>query len=433
MKRRAIELLKDILIVILVLAILVLTILALPAETLTSTPWLAALLRPFAGVLGMSQAELTYTEKAVPAMDAAQPLAISIKNTAGRYSCQYDFAALDSAYETLGSTLGQALDTAGTLSETTRSRLYAALEEPSAALWYPAELPAEALATWLGVEAELDGCMAQLLVLSVQDGAVRLYLCGDQTRVCDTQVPAETLVQTLDSFRPDGSRFAFEDGSGLYQAAAPLSLISDATPQIYAASAQNPCDSRFVTALATQMGFNPYGDTSYTDAAGNSFFSETGCSLRVSASGQLLYESSADARFSAPSESPESLIETARGLLDTLAGGVTGSARLYLSGFEQTDDGAVCTFDYVLNGVSVLQQQGAEPAAGVTFTGSTITELTLSFRTYTLSAQTIAVMPAAQAAAIVRDGTLLRVCYDDAGGTELSAGWRANQGVTENG
>ena len=426
MKRRAIEFFKDVLIVVLVVAILILTIMALPTETLASTPWLAAVLRPFAGMFGMSQAELTYTQKAVPALDAAQPLAISMKNSAGRYSCQYDFSTLDSVYETLGSILAQALDTASAPAETTRSRLYAAIEAQSVTLRYPANVPVDVLSSWLGVQTQtLADISAELLVLSIQDGGVRLYLMGNDSFVAQTQVSADTLLSLLDSYRPDGSFFAFEDGSGLYQSAAPLSLVGTLAPEILAATAQNPCDSRFITALATQMGFNPYGDTSYTDSVGNAFFSETGCSLRISAAGELLFESSSDTRFSVPSQTASSMIEMARSLLEQLTVSAGGSARLYLTEFTQTDDGAYCAFDYILNGVSILQQQGTAHGASVTFTGSTITELTLQLRTYTLSSQILSVMPAAQAAAIVKPGTLLRICYDDAGTGELSAGWRA--------
>lgn len=425
MKRRIIELGKDVLIAILVVAILVLTVLALPTETLTATPWLSKLLRPFAGVLGLSQAELTYTEKAVPALDAAQPLTISLRNTAGRYSCRYDFSLLDSTYETLGSTLGQALDTAQELTQTTRTKLYTALEAPSAMLWYPAALPVEVLGTWLGVETQLAGCTAEILALSVQNETVRLYLVGEECWVCDTQIAPDALLQTLDSFRPDGSRFAFEDTGGLYKNVAPLSLISAENAVIYTAAAQNPCDSRFIMTLASTMGFNPYGDTSYTDASGNAFFTETDCALSVSSAGELRYENSADTRLSAPNDADESVIETARSLLELLCGDVMGSARLYLSSFTKTEDGAICCFDYMLSGIPVLQQ-GSEHAAYVRFTGSTITELTLRIKTYTLLSQPAAVMPAAQTAAIVKSGTLLRICYDDAGTGELSAGWRAD-------
>ena len=61
MARKILEIFKDVLIVVLALAIVVLTLLALPARTITSTPWLAAILRPVAPLFGLSQSELTYS------------------------------------------------------------------------------------------------------------------------------------------------------------------------------------------------------------------------------------------------------------------------------------------------------------------------------------------------------------------------------------
>ena len=63
MARKILEIFKDILIVLLALAIVVLTLLALPAKTITSTPWLAAVLRPGAPRFGLSQAELERAER----------------------------------------------------------------------------------------------------------------------------------------------------------------------------------------------------------------------------------------------------------------------------------------------------------------------------------------------------------------------------------
>ena len=114
MARKILEIFKDVLIVVLALAIVVLTLLALPARTITSTPWLAAILRPVAPLFGLSQSELTYTGDVVAdeVHGAAQPIAITVQNTAGRMSAQYDFAALDNAFEQLGGYLAQALDSA---------------------------------------------------------------------------------------------------------------------------------------------------------------------------------------------------------------------------------------------------------------------------------------------------------------------------------
>ena len=95
--RRLLEIGKDLLIAALVLVNLTLAIMCLPSKTLTQTKWLAGALRPFAGLFGLNEAELTYTAPATGStiVGAAQPLIITLSTEAGRQSAQYDFAALD--------------------------------------------------------------------------------------------------------------------------------------------------------------------------------------------------------------------------------------------------------------------------------------------------------------------------------------------------
>lgn len=73
--RRLLEIGKDILIVFLVLVNVTLAIMCLPTKTLTQTKWLASALRPFAGLFGLNEAELTYTAPATGSafIGAAQP------------------------------------------------------------------------------------------------------------------------------------------------------------------------------------------------------------------------------------------------------------------------------------------------------------------------------------------------------------------------
>ena len=55
---------KNVLIALLAVILLALTVLALPVKTVTDTPWLAALVRPFASLMGISQGDLTDTPMA---------------------------------------------------------------------------------------------------------------------------------------------------------------------------------------------------------------------------------------------------------------------------------------------------------------------------------------------------------------------------------
>lgn len=423
MRRRLIELGKDIIIALLTLAILVLLLLALPVKTLTGTPWLAAAVKPFAGLFGINEAELTYVATAVPAPSAALPLAISVQNVAGRCSAVYDEAALELMYEPLGALLAQALDAAGTFETTSLQCVYDALRAPSAAFSYSSELSAGVLAAWLNVACS-ESAPARWFILSVQDEVVQLYLVGDTVQMCDTALAAQTLTAVLENYTPDGSRFAFEAGGGFARVDA-LSLLPSQLPGIYAAAAENPCDARFTTNLAAELGFNPYGDTNYTDAKGTTTWSETDCTLRVAANGEVTIRAASDApaRFAAEDDTALAQIEAARALLARITQDVTSEAQLYLSGYETTEDGAVCSFDYVLGGVVIEQSTG--PAASVSFAGNAITDLRVQLRSYARSTDTLSLLPAAQAAAIIPAGTALTVSYADTAAETLLAGWRA--------
>ena len=181
-RRNWLERAKSLLIAVLALTVLALTVLALPAKTVTDTPWLAALVRPFASVMGLTQGELTATPMADAASvtGAAQPVAVSVRNPAGRTSFQFDTAALDTAFEQFGAALGQALETAQEPQRTTALGIQTALGKTSVAFRYPGEISAALAASWLQVETALEETLgAQWLVLANEDaaphGALRAY------------------------------------------------------------------------------------------------------------------------------------------------------------------------------------------------------------------------------------------------------------------
>ena len=419
MARKILEIFKDILIVLLALAIVVLTLLALPAKTITSTPWLAAVLRPVAPLFGLSQSELAYTGEAVRSEvhGAAQPIAITVRNDAGRMSAQYDFAALDTAFEQLGSALAQALDSAQAGITVSAQAVLSALSGPGVAFCFPERLAPSAVAVWLNASAPVLPD-AQWFILAVEDGAVALYLAGGETYRCQTSLSAAALESTIAEYQPDGSFFAFETAG--YDRAAPLSLVlpNAAPPEAVAA---NPCEARFVSALASSLGFNPYGDAKYVDPAGTTSFTETTHALSVTAAGEVTLQILEPLeRFQSAVDSVESRIEAARGLLSTIAGSALGDARLYLTAVAEEDGQTVCEFQYFLSGIPV----SAIAPARVTFDGSQITEAQVMLRTLQLTAQPAALLPSAQAAAILDKGQALTLRYVEQSEGVLTAAWK---------
>lgn len=420
MKRRILEIGKDLIIVLLIACLMLLAAASLPAESIRSSPWLSSLLRPIAPLLGLPQSELVYVETALPVLDAAQPLLISVRNDAGRATAMWDFGELDSAFETFGGILGEALDTAGALTPVTQDQLQDALSGPSVFIRYGTALPADLLAVWLDASIDAASPEASIYALALEEDAVTLYLSGSRCYAAATAVQAATLSALLDQYRPDGSQFAFEAGSSVEA----LSLLPGPGTVVRAASASNPCDSRYTEQLATALGFNPYGDASYTDSVGNTSFTESNCALQVSASGHVLLTASAGDRFPVSGDGMDAYVESARQLVELATGETLGDARMYLSGLTQDGETVTCTFDYVLSGIPVAT---GGHGATVTFSSGALLQLEVQVIRCSLSTLTQDLLPVAQAAAILPEGSRLLLQYGGSASGTLTAGWIEGQ------
>ncbi len=418
--RRLLEIGKDILIVLLVLVNVTLAIMCLPTKTLTQTKWLAGALRPFAGLFGLNEAELTYTAPATGSafIGAAQPVAVTLSTEAGRQTAQYDFAALDTLYGQYGSLLAQALESADAPQACAESEFYKALRGPGAAFCFPGSISPSVLGAWLNVRAP-EGEAAQWYLLALEGETAQLYLLGDGCYRAQTALSAETLAAELAAV-PDGSFFAFESDDAPYRALDPLSLISASSAAVCTGLGTNPCDARFISALATRIGINPYGDARFVGSDGTTSFTETGLRLRVSAQGKIeLQILQPDDRFQSASADARDRIEAARSLLSSLTGGSYGEARVYLQSYSEDGQSAVCTFGYYLSGIEIAPRGGVE----IRFDGTQITNASVLYRSYTASSTSAPLLPAAQAAACLPKGGTLRLLYAEGTGGELAAGW----------
>ncbi len=413
---------KSVLIVVLLAGMLLLTAASLPADNIRNSPFLSTVLRPFGTALGLPQAELAYVEEAQPVMDAALPLIISVRNNAGRYTAMWDFRALDKMFEEMGGLLGEALDTAGELTEATHAQVLQAMSGFSAWFSYENALPADMVAVWLDADMEQEMPEATGFVLSVDGPRVVLYLLEkDGYSRAETKLPVERLADILENYRPDGTRIAFETDSALH----PLTVIPAEGSTVLEVERYNPCTGRYLETLATDFGFNPYGDSVYTDTAGDTYFSETNCSLRVTAEGDMTLRSAAAQRFQAQDAGDQALAEEARRLVELAVGDVMEDARLYMTGMERQGAVTTVTFDYVVSGIPVktLQKNGAS----VTFSGTSVTEMHIRLAAFSVMEQPCSVLPAVQAAAIMPEGSALRMRYLD-DGSLVSAGWWKEEG-----
>jgi len=405
---------KNILIVLLICTLLLLMVLALPTHSVSGMPWLSRLLQPMAPLLGMTEAELTYVEQAAPMPDGAQPLVISVRGE-GRYTAMWDDAALDEAFALFSPVLGQAIDASQNFMQVTDTQVHTALSGPSVLLRYSSALPASLLASWF--DSTLDAAVEDVdtFILAAQDDALTLYLLGSTKYAANTRLTDRLLLPLLENYTQDGSAFAYEQQSDL----APLSILPESTPTVAAYYYSTPSDSRYINALATSLGFNPYAETRYTDDHGTACFNETNASLQIRTDGTVLYQSESS-RFTAAAGGLAELTETARRWTDAVLENISGDGRLYLSAVAQSGDVTVCEFEYVLDGLTV---QLPDAAARVTFSGNSVTEATIHPYAFSATGKILYPLPLAQACAILPAGAQLELAYHLSADGTLTAGW----------
>lgn len=416
MKQRLLESGKNILIVLLICSLLLLSASALPAQSIRSVPWLSKLLQPVAPLLGLPEADLTYVAQAMQVTDAARPIAISVKHDAGRHTAMWDFAELDRTFEVFSPILGQALDQAENFNLVTEAQILQALEGRSVFFRYSHALPGMLPASWLGGTLEAAVGDIHTYILSAEDDTVVLYLLGKENYSAATDLSGSVLLSLLQTCAPDGSQFAFESELPL----SPLSLLPGTSPAVPAFTLSNPCDNRYVNALATDLGFNPYGESRYTDDLGTVRFSETNASLEITASGLVTFRAEAD-RYQALSVQPQDLVDAARELIDRITADIPGDGRLYLSNLTVSGTTAICTFDYFISGIPVAM---AGEAACVTFEDRSVTEAAVQVLAFTGTGKTIRPLPVTQAAAVLGEGSTLEMSYCVGADDTVSAGWQ---------
>lgn len=416
MKHSLVEAGKTALIVVLLCSLVLLFAASIPTDAIRSTPWLSTVLSPFAPLLGLPSAELAYVAEAQSVQSAAQPMTISVRNSTGRYTAQWSFSELDLAYETMGSLLGRALDTAEPFSEVRQFHVTSALSRPSVCFDYGFLLPASLAASWLDSEPAQDMPDSACYILALEEDGVWLYLQGDACYRALTQVEPAEFTALVEQFAPDGSQFAFEARSHLKS----LSILPVAVPAIRTATATSLVNSRYTEAMANSLGFNPYDDSRYTDSTGVTHFSETGGSLKFTLAGDVEMTLTTE-RITATGDSLESLVEKARSLVSLASDDTNADVRLYLSGITQNGEETVCSFDYVLDGIPV--RWADEPGAQVTFTGRAVTQLRAKAVRLAFTDEVQRLLPPVQTAAILpQDGTL-RLQYRAADTGEVSVGW----------
>lgn len=432
-RRTAVELLKDLLIVLLACSALWM----IGAEGLGSRVWGGTEESP----------RITGTQNAVYGdQEGARPsrITVTLQNDGEPERCvvQYDDSAVDALFQQTAGLLMEALSSAEEPQAIPRSAWNQALiQAPGFCFDFQGELPLSVLSGWLGVECSLPDAAVRRVLLTVWKDSVALYYydrTGETWYRCTTQVvSAAQLEHALSGLSANGAYYAFESeetaamdpDTVLVSAPGPVSLCQTSNP---ASGGQSSLEE-----LMTGLGFNLSGCVFYP-AADEEVARSGSDTLRLSSQGVLEYSAGADKSqqfptAAIPGESEVfSAVESCRQILLQTAAKYSGQARLYLSGVEQTKEGWHVEFEYSVNGIPVQLKSG--PAASFEVRGGSITDFTLRLRSYEAGEGQQLILPPVQAAAAMDAldlrGRELQLTYRDTGEDTAVPGWMA---VTDEG
>ena len=440
-RQRAVELVKDLLIVMLACSAVYLA-----ARTQLHTglvPWVETLLGG-EHTQQNGRLDLTRISDVVQPARAAVCLGVNRNGEVSRYGVQYSDSLTQRLTSTTAGLVGEGLASARTCTLLSDEDWQQALRAPGIYLDYQGAVPLTALCQWLNdgvTNAALSNiCAAQLVladlggetaVLCYKNEIDGLYYAWSTTVSCDGY-----FASTLEPYTDNGARFAFELDAESYGAVSGDLMVLGASTQ--------PALYQTVTHLDLT------NDSSRDDLQQALLFRTQDymvpgmwvCreddTLRISADGVVTYEGESSSRYPVGvlangSMDVADLLETTHRLANdalTVWCGGTPTAQLALTEALPLEDGSwVVRYHYRLNGISLAFSDGEDAAFFLVKDGA-VTSFFLRLRCYEDTGQRSPILRERQAAAALEalsgGQTLeLMLCYEDTGGDTVQAAWVA--------
>ena len=335
----------------------------------------------------------------------AAPVDLVVTSEYGRGGCL--LAGGDQAMgEQLLRLVREAMGSAAGAEEVTEEVFRAALNGPGIYCDYLTALPADLLASRLGVELTGVGAVRRIL-LSAEEEQVRLYLWDGQGPVlrCATALPPGVVREAAALFDTDGTFFAFDSPED-YGHLDPYSVLRTEKAVLPALDAVPAAPD--LETLLDRLNFNVHTHVRYPLSDGTVVIEEAPRTLRVHPDGTVRYTggtSPAEGLLAAaaPREEPGAVEAVlAVGRLVSQLHPDAGDAVWYLSGCEETAEGCRVSMDYLVGGVPVYFSDD-RPALEAEISGGAIVSFTLRCRRYTQTQESAVLLPVRQAAAVAED------------------------------
>lgn len=428
-KRRVIETLKNLLILVLACSAL----------------WLAQESRLFrmSGMLEPPRQSQQSGSQHSSYSAAIAPLHMAVMSQSGCCGVQYDSGELAAVFDRMAPVLNEALSGAGEPRSITREEWEAFLiSAPGVYFDFQGAVPMQVMSGWLSGQENpaLTARVRHLLLAADEQGRVVLAYRDEDSGAyfaCLAQlVSLNHLQSAVAQVGPNGAVFACQ-AADYAQMLAPYTIITAQTPMPREYTVSNPIpagEEQRLDELLEALSF-PLGITTVYETPEGRRARSGNDTLSISNDGLVTYYSTPqEQRYPVAAAEGTSPVFTAvdqaarlvRGVLDLWR----GDAWVCLERAEpQGEDGWRIEFRYTLNDTPVqVGQRGY--AATVLVEQGYITEFELQLRTYTGLEQTSLLLPQRQAAAAMvelgKAGSQLQLSYQDNGDT-VKAGWIAGE------
>lgn len=438
-KHRAVEVLKDALIVLLTVSAL-----WLAAQTPLASPLLGLFREEGRQTVEISGQGLNRAEGALPmAMVANLPggagLSPAVPNGTEGVRCglQYDQAACQELFQKVARPLVETLSGAGTPEPVSRREWERVLTgTPGVYMDFQGRIPAPVLMGWLSGETTQLTADIRRLALTVWEDGVDLYYQDERDGLCyrcrSEVADPFSLVEALSGLTGNGAFYAFE--SELYQDLDPDTLLFPEAPAPAIYSAANPmvAGQETLQALVQDMGFSLNSTSFYSTDEQVARSGDDQVRLSNRGVAQYQYEGRrGGGLFPIRSQGEAGVlfdsVETCRQIALSAMGARCGEARLYLMSVQATDEGWEIDFGCSLNGIPVLTESGY--TARFQVKENEIVQFSLFLRSYINSGSLSLVLPPRQGLAALQArglaGQEMLLTYSGAGGDVLTAGWSA--------
>ena len=344
---------------------------------------------------------------------AAEPTRIAVSGADGLVGAQYHAASVSTLYTVLCGPMGQAIDSAAQLYETSEDDFAAALADEVLYFGYEGELPLALLSGWMGgSKSSMD--RTDLLLLTAK-GELFLH-SADGYRCAKTEANPGTWREAMRELSAGACSFAAQRKDGLLEGVRPDTLLfeneSTSAEQMairYPGYLDGQSGSD-LTALLEAFAYDPYV-RGYTEDKGETrVFVEDFRTLHVSSDGYVTFKTSALEggleAYAAGEIDPEEALylqtDFAYTLLREVQGSMSDSSQAMLFAVEERkEDVRVLSFVQLVGGIPV---DTGEPFAWFEFQGGKLIEAQFRLRALEPTGERTPLLPSAQAAAAAPSG-----------------------------